>query len=84
MTGLSLSTTVIVNVQVSALPLLSVAMYSTVVVPTGKMSPLLWLPVNVTLQLSLAVGAVQVTVASQTPGVLFTVMSWGQLLMTGG
>ena len=43
------------------------------VVPTGKESPGLWVDVSVCVpELSVAVGAVQVTVAVATPGPVLT------------
>jgi hypothetical protein len=62
MTGFSVSFTVTSNEHVTELPAASVAVYVTVVVPTGKTSPGLWVLVMVTpVQLSDSVGAVQVT-----------------------
>ena len=53
-------------------------------VPTAKVSPGLWVDVNVsTLQLSAAVGAVQVTAAEQLPVSLDCEMSAGVPEMVG-
>ena len=53
-------------------------------VPTAKVSPLLWVEVNVdTAQLSDAVGSVQLTAAEQLPASLVCVMSAGMPLMVG-
>ena len=53
-------------------------------VPTGKVSPLLWSEVNVsTEQLSAAVGAGQVTTALQLPASLSCVMAPGVPVITG-
>lgn len=51
-------------------------------VPTGNDEPMAWSAVKVTLQLSLAVGAVQVTVLLQ-PDVTFCVMFEGIPEMVG-
>ena len=52
--------------------------------PTAKVSPLLWVEVNVdTAQLSDAVGSVQLTAAEQLPASLVCVMSAGMPLMVG-
>ena len=81
--GGSLSITVIVNVQVAVLPLASVAVEVTVVVPLGKKLPEAGTEViTVPGQLSVAVGE-KVTLAPHRPGVLFTVIFAGQV-MTGG
>lgn len=51
-------------------------MYVTVVVPTGKVEPLVWVEVTVaTPQLSVIVGSAHVTTAEQVPGVTLTVIS---------
>jgi hypothetical protein len=65
-TGFSLSITVISNEHVILFPASSVAVYVTVVVPTGNTSPLFAVLVNVFIpQLSAAVGAIHVTDAPQ-------------------
>jgi hypothetical protein len=65
-------------------PFTSTAVYVTVVVPTGNDEPDVLEGVNVeTEQLSLAVGAVHVTVAAHKPAVALTVMSDGIPLMVG-
>src|ERR1044071_1175930 len=84
-----LSTTVTVKLQGVVFWLLeaSVAVYVTVVVPTGKVSPGLWLEVRTTPgQLSLAVGAVQLATWLQVsrPGAVNTVVLPGQPLIVGG
>jgi len=54
------------------------------VAPTAKVSPGLWLDVNVsTAQLSDAVGSVQLTTAEQSPASAVWVMSAGVPLMVG-
>jgi hypothetical protein len=83
-TGDSLSVTVTLKVHDTELPQLSVAVYVTDVVPAGKVSPeLCELTITGELQLSLKEGAVQVTVAPQVPGALFTVMSAGHPVTVG-
>ena len=53
-------------------------------VPRANMVPGVWLAVKeARLQLSVAVGSVQLTVASQVRGSADTVISGGQLLITG-
>jgi hypothetical protein len=85
--GAVLSTTVTLNEQVLLLLLASVNVYVTVVVPTGKVAPGLWveLPVIMPGQLSVAVGSIQVAVWSQVvrPGPVNMVWSWGQPAITG-
>jgi hypothetical protein len=84
MVGLILSLMVTVKEAVVICPAASVAVYVTVVVPTGKVAPLVWVEVNeLTLQLSPAVGAVQVTTLPQVPAVTFCVMFEGIPLMVG-
>ena len=86
MTGFSVSLTVTVNEQGVAFvfPQASSAVYVTVVTPTGNVSPGLCDGVSVTPgQLSLAVGAVQVTTAEQLPVSLDWVMSLGQPMIVG-
>ena len=62
-----LSSTITLNEQVEVFPSLSIAVYVTCVVPTGKMSPELWELVTVTGPQSEATGATQVTLALQDP-----------------
>jgi hypothetical protein len=72
MTGASPSVTVMVKVQALVLPLLSVAVQVTVAVPLLKVEPLAGLQATeATAQLSLALGAVQLTTAVQTPTAVF-------------
>jgi hypothetical protein len=81
------SLTVTVKLQVEVLPALSLAMYVTVVVPTGKVSPGLWLLVRVGVpQSSVAVGGVQVTTWSHVvrPTPVPTVILPGHPEITGG
>jgi hypothetical protein len=88
MTGLVMSLTVTVKLQgVLLLPEASLAVYVTVVVPIGNELPGEWdlvhkiLPEGV--QLSVAVGSVQLTVAAQLPGILLTAIFEGQPDITG-
>jgi hypothetical protein len=70
----------------AAFPLASVAVKVTVVVPTGKAEPLGSPPVSVITvpeQLSVAVGAIQFTIALQSPGSLFTTTFTGHDVNTG-
>ena len=84
MAGSSSSVTVTVKEADVLLPAASVAVYVTVVLPTAKEAPLLWLDVNVvTPQLSAAVGAVQETRAAQSPASLLWEMSIGMPEMLG-
>ena len=84
MAGSSSSVTVTVKVLVVVLPWMSVAVKVTVVEPTGKVSPLSWLEVNVAIaQLSAALGAVKETAALQLPASLVCVMSAGVPLVEG-
>jgi hypothetical protein len=65
-TGFILSTTVTVKEHKDEFPEPSVAVYVTVDTPTGNVAPGTLLLVNVeSVQLSVAVGAVQLTIASQ-------------------
>jgi hypothetical protein len=81
MTGASLSLIVTVNEQSLVLPLVSVAVQVTVVSPLLKVEPLAGVQTTeATAQLSLAVGAVQVTTAVQTAGSVFWVMFAGQVM----
>lgn len=53
-------------------------------VPAGKLDPLVCVEVNEeTVQLSLAVGAVQVATLLQVPGAMFMVISEGMPEITG-
>jgi hypothetical protein len=88
MTGLVMSLTVTVKLHgVLLLSEASLAVYVIVVVPTGKELPGNFdlihdiLPGGV--QLSVAVGSVQLTVAEQFPGLLLTVIGDGQPDTTG-
>src|ERR1041385_184488 len=84
-TGASSSLTVTVNVQVELLAP-SVAVQVTVVVPTGKVSPGLWSQFSGTVpaQLSVAVGAVQLTTAPHRALSVSWEMLFGQPLISGG
>jgi hypothetical protein len=62
-TGSARSVTTTLKVQVDVFPAPSVAVYTTGVVPTEKISPGFFVLVIVTLQLSEAVGTIQLTVA---------------------
>ncbi len=70
--GSSLSSIIILKVQVSAFPAASVAMTSTGVVPIGNVEPEIGLDtmLGVVVKLSVAEG-IKVTTASQTPASLF-------------
>ncbi len=88
-TGPVLSVTVTVNEHGAEIfPDASLAVYVTVVAPTGKEEPgecdrvQVMLPEGV--QLSDAVGSVQLTMAEQIPGELFTAIFAGQAEITGG
>ena len=75
MAGASLSVTVTVNEQFAVWPLEAVTRCVTVVVPTGKVTPLPKPAIRVVVapgQLSVPTGAVYVTVAPQVPGDVFT------------
>jgi hypothetical protein len=76
-----LSTTVTVNEQFEVLPLASVAVEFTVVVPTGNNEPEAGTLTTDEEQLSVEVTE-KFTVAPHTPGVVFTVIFAGQV-MTG-
>ena len=84
MVGFSVSFTVTVKAAVDVLPEGSVAVYVTVVVPPVKVAPGLWLLVSVVLQLSVAVGSVQLKVALQLSASMERVVSLGIPLMVGG
>src|SRR5205085_6602679 len=84
-TGGWLSSTVTVKEQLAVLPTVSVAVYVTVVTPTGNTLP--GVCVDVTLgvpKLSVAVGGVQVAMAEQSPAAAVSVMLLGQLEKCGG
>jgi hypothetical protein len=86
-TGASLSVTVTVNEHVVKFPTASVAVYDTVVVPTGKFDPFNKPEVCVTVtpaQLSFATGTVHVTGELQIPAELPTTMLAGHDVNTGG
>ena len=83
-TGSSISVTVTVKLAVSSFPWISVAVYVTVVSPTGKLAPGKWFEVNVSIsQLSVASGAVQVTIAAQVPASELTAMFVGTFVISG-
>jgi hypothetical protein len=81
-TGLVLSVTVTLNAHIETFPAPSVAVYFTCVVPTGKEFPGVCVLVNVTEQLSVACGGVQLagTAQAEFPA---TVMLEGQPVITG-
>ena len=83
--GVDVSFTLTLKVQDVALPEASVAVYFTLVVPSGNEAPLGKPAVceSVKEQLSLAVGAVHETTAEQFPASLFTTLSTGQADKTG-
>jgi hypothetical protein len=82
-TGLVVSTTVTLNVQVDVFPVPSVAVYVTGVVPNANELPDARVAVNVGLpQLSDAIGAIQVPIALQVESAL-SVMFEGHPLITG-
>src|SRR5260221_1495612 len=89
-TGASASPlTVTVKVHVELLPATSLAVYSIVVVPAGNKlplaKPLVCVTVGTASQLSVAVGAVQLTIAPHLPVSIGTgPMLPGQPLITGG
>ena len=61
------------KVHVAVFPAVSVDVYVTVVVPTGKESPGSWVDVSICVpELSAAVGVVQVTVAVAMPDPVLT------------
>src|SRR6266536_2481030 len=81
MTGASPSVTVTVKVQALVLPLASVAVQVTVATPLLKVEPLAGAQATeARAQLSLALGAVQVTTAVQAPTAVVCVMSAGQVI----
>ena len=77
-----LSTTVMVNgVPTRLLPLISVALVVTVVVPTGNTDPLAWLTLLLAIaQLSPKI-TLKVTGAPQVPAAAFTVMLAGTVIV---
>src|SRR5204862_226134 len=80
-TGGSVSRTVIVNVHVVLLPLASVAVFVTVVVPIGNVLPLAgMLTMPVTEQLSVAVTRNVTLLLLQLPASALTTMLPGQLI----
>jgi hypothetical protein len=82
-TGLILSFTVTVNEHAEIFPFASVAVYVTVVIPSGKVLPGVLLLVNVeSEQLSEAVGGVQDTTAWQDAFAVVVTLP-GQPLITG-
>ena len=82
-TGLVLSATITLKVQVAVLPATSVAVYVTGVVPKENSDPEVWVLVKLEIeQLSVAVGAVHVTLALQDP-LADTVMLDGHPVITG-
>jgi len=75
-----LSVTVTVKEHVAVLPCASVAVLTTVVVPTGKVLPLAGLLATVTPgQLSVAL-TLNVTLLLQAPGAGLTVIALGQVI----
>ena len=84
MTGAWLSVTVTIKEQLPVLPDASVAEKVFVVTPTGKVAPLAAPAVCVVEapgQLSVPVGAEQVTAAPQIPVVLFTEIFAGHVIV---
>ena len=82
MDGACVSLTVTVKVHEAVLPEASVAVTVTVVVPTGNTEPEAGNATTDTPgQLSKAVGRVYETVALHDPGVLFTVILAGQVIL---
>ena len=83
-TGSSVSVTTTSKLHVTLFPAASVAVYVTVVVPTGNTSPLLCVLVKlVTPQLSDAVGATHVVAAPHTPASFVMLISDGQAIIDG-
>src|SRR5260221_584623 len=81
MTGASPSVTVTVKVQALVLPLPSVAVQVTVATPLLKVEPLAGAQTTeARAQLSLALGAAQVTTAVQAPSAVVCVMFSGQVI----
>jgi hypothetical protein len=83
-TGSVLSATITLKVQVDELPAASVAVYFTCVVPTGKVAPGLCVLTKLAmLQLSDAVGGVQLAVAVHDELPAVTLIVPGQPEITG-
>jgi hypothetical protein len=85
-TGTCTSVTEILKEHVAVFPLASDATNVTMVTPTGKVEPLgkpLVCVITIPVQLSVAAGAVQLTTAPQTPGVLLMVTFTGHEVNTG-
>ena len=84
--GLSLSITVTVKLEAYELPLASVAVYVTIVVPTENTPPFdvpAVCAIECPEQLSAEVGAIHETLAPQTPLLLFTVIFSGNPRIVG-
>jgi len=82
--GASLSVTVIVKLSLELFPVASVAVNSTVVVPTGKKSPTAAVASRVaTEQLSRATGEIQLARAPHSPGALVMMTLDGMLARVG-
>src|SRR3954451_21413899 len=80
--GLWLSITGMVKLHALVLPLPSVAVQVTVLVPLGKVEPLAGLQTTErAMQLSLAPGTGQVATAVQAPGAVFKVRLIGQVMV---
>ena len=76
-----MSVTVTVKLQLLELPAASVAVAFTVVVPTGKLEPDVWLTTTEgTEQLSVA-PTVKVTGAAHVPGIALTTILAGQVML---
>ncbi len=83
-TGFSASTILILKEQIAVSPALSVAVYVTVVIPNGNISPELCVELNKIMpQLSVAIGAAQLITASQTLRPVFAEILTGQPVITG-
>lgn len=82
MTGAWLSITITLNEHVATFPEPSVAVYVTTLVPFGKIAPGATLLVKVNVQLSVAVGGIQLTDFVHVPESV-TVISAGQDEITG-
>ena len=83
MMGAWRSFTVTAKLHSTLLPLGSLAVQVTRVVPWAKVEPLGGMHTTTAVQLSLAPGVGQLTGAVQTPGAVLVVMSAGQV-MAGG
>ena len=77
------SFTVTAKLHSTLLPLGSFAVHLTMVIPWAKVEPLGGTQTTTALQLSLALGAIQLTGAVQTPGAVLVVMSAGQAIVGG-